>query len=335
MTERHSGDGEERSDAEVDSALTDALRTRPMDPRALARMREAVAHEWRASVATEHRPLRSRRWLWTSLAAAVAISTLTLGWFAWPVTAPVSFGSIARSETGDVEVRSALVLHHALHAGDVLRTGDKFTAQGPTLVALSSGGTLRIAGNSVVEITSATEIRLERGMIYVDKPPALGGSGRLRVLTQAGLLEHLGTAFEVLSEGQKVRVRVREGRIRMHTGSSDVVADAGTELLATPDREVSQHPIPTYGGDWLWVAALTPDYDIEGQALLGYLQWVTRELGQRLEFADAHAREVAERTILHGTVRGRAPLDSLANVLATTTLAYELRGDTIWIQSPP
>jgi hypothetical protein len=187
----------------------------------------------------------------------------------------------------------------------------------------------------VLDIVDANEIRLERGLIYVDKPPVPAASGRLRVVTQAGTLEHLGTQFEVLSHGRDVRVRVREGRIRLRGASSDVVADAGTELLATPDGSVSRHSITTFGPEWLWVAALAPDYEIEGTALLGFLQWVSRELGRPLEFADAHAREVAERTILHGTVRGQAPMDALASVIATTTLVYEIRGNTIWIQSEP
>jgi hypothetical protein len=152
-------------------------------------------------------------------------------------------------------------------------------------------------------------------------------------VTRAGTIEHVGTEFEVLSSKQAVRLRVREGRVRLHNRAEEVVAEAGTELVATETGVVSRRPISTYGRDWLWVAALAPDYEIEGRPLLGFLEWASRELGRPLKFSDEHAREVAERTILHGSVRGREPLDALASVLATTSLSYEIRGETIWIQS--
>lgn len=327
------GSAEKKSDADLDHALSSALRTAPLDPETLARVRAAVENEWRAAAAVERPSSRSRRWLWTSLAATIAVGALALGWFARPGGTAASFGSISRLNSGDIDVRFAMVRHHSLQAGSPVRVGDILTAQGPALISLVGGGTLRITAATVVDVMGANEIRLERGMIYVDKP--LAASGNLRVLTRAGTVEHVGTAFEILSNDQQVRVRVREGRIRLRSTSGDVMADAGTELLATPDGKVAQHSINTYGGDWIWVAALAPEYEIEGHPLLDFLQWVSRELGRPVKFADEHARDVAEHTILHGTVRGRAPLDALANVLTTTTLVYEMRGETIWVQSSP
>jgi hypothetical protein len=72
---------------------------------------------------------------------------------------------------------------------------------------------------------------------------------------------------------------------------------------------------------------------IEGRSLLSFLQWVSRELGRHLEFATPQVRDIAARTILHGTVQGREPSEALADVLATTSLSYEIRGDTILVQS--
>jgi hypothetical protein len=174
---------------------------------------------------------------------------------------------------------------------------------------------------------------LQRGQIYVDLPPGTTAKSPFQVATRAGIVEHLGTAFEVLSGPQIVRLRVREGRVRLRGETAEVIAEAGTELTATKAGVVSRRSISTYGRDWLWVAALAPDYEIEGRPLLGFLEWASRELGRPLRFSDAHAREVAERTILHGSVSGREPLDALASVLATTSLSYEIRGNTIWIQS--
>jgi ferric-dicitrate binding protein FerR (iron transport regulator) len=332
MTEQ-TGSAEKKLDADFDHALGDALRTEPLDPETLARVRAAVENEWRAAAAVERPSSRSPRWLWTSLAATIAVGALAFGWFARPAGTAASFGSVSRLNSGDLDVRFAMVLHHSLQAGSPVRVGDILTAQGPALISLVGGGTLRITAATVVDVMGSNEIRLERGLIYVDKP--LAASGNLRVLTRAGTVEHVGTEFEILSTDRQVRVRVREGRIRLRSASGDVKADAGTELLATSDGKVAQHSISTYGRDWLWVAALAPEYEIEGHPLADFLQWVSRELGRPVKFADEHAREVAENTILHGTVRGRAPLDALANVLATTTLVYEMRGETIWVQSSP
>jgi hypothetical protein len=331
MTEPPAGGRVEEFDTRVDRALSDALRTQSLDSVSLVRMHAAVVQEWQMSVGS--RAVKSRRWMWGALAAAMSLTVIALGWFAQRAGAPDVLGSMSRLDRGSAQVRFSLVRHRVLTVGDELRAGDTLTARGSTLVLLSGGGTLRIAANSVIDVRSADEICLESGLIYVDLPSASIPSGGLHVLTQAGTLEHVGTAFEVLSGEQLVRVRVREGRVRLRSAVSDVVAVAGTELLATPGDGVSRHSIATYGPEWQWVSALAPDYEIEERPLLDFLQWVSREVGRHLDFADAPAREVAEHAILHGTVRGQPPLQALANVLPTTSLVYEMRGDTIWVKS--
>jgi ferric-dicitrate binding protein FerR (iron transport regulator) len=328
MTERQPSDT--GSEKELDRALTDVLRTQPLDSQALERIRAVVENEWRASTALHRRSRALRRWGWASLSAAVVVIALTTTWFAKHAREPAVFGSITRSDGNGIDVR---------HVGDPLRAGDTVSAHAPMLVSVAAGGgSLRIAADSTVDITSATEIRLERGKIYVDLPPA-PAPVRLNVWTHAGMIEHVGTGFEVLSDDDGVRIRVREGRIRLSavsraTGTSNVVlADAGTELLAASGGGVVQRPVPTFGSDWLWVASLAPTYEIEGQPLLNFLQWVSRELGRRLEFGDSEARDIAARTILHGSIRDHEPLDALANVLATTSLRYEILGDTIRVNS--
>jgi hypothetical protein len=174
---------------------------------------------------------------------------------------------------------------------------------------------------------------LRRGQIYVDLPPGTTTRSPFEIETRAGTVEHVGTQFEVTSNDRVVRLRVREGLVHLIHASREIPADAGTELTATNDGTVTRASVPTYGRDWLWVAALAPDYDIEGKPLLSFLEWASRELGRPVMFSDEHARAVAERTILHGSVRGREPLDALSSVLATTSLTYEIRGDAIWIQS--
>jgi hypothetical protein len=333
MTERGTDGQDPGLDARVDRVLTDALRAKPLDPNALARIRMATAREWRLATGKSARSVWARPGLWVSFAAALGILALTALWYVSPVADSAIFGLVARSEVGDADVRFEILRHRALQVGDALRTGNILKTHGPVLISLSNGGTLRIAADTIMRVTGEGEAVLNRGQIYVDLPPGTAAKGAFRVVTRAGTVEHVGTAFELLSNKEVVRLRVREGRVRLRGETGEVIADAGTELLATKAGVVSRRSISTYGRDWLWVAALAPDYEIEGRPLLGFLEWVSRELGRPVKFSDAHAREVAERTILHGSVRGRAPLEALMSVLATTSLSYEIRDDTIWIQS--
>ena len=333
MSEGGPNGRDEEMEDQVEHVLREGLRVAPLSPEALARIRAATVLEWQQASGSRAESKASRRALWGSLAAAVALLAFLVVWYIAPPGDSTNFGQIARSDVGDTNVRFQFVRQRALHVGDALRTGDKLTAQGPVLISLSAGGTLRVAADTVLEITGEAQARLLHGQVYVDLPPGLSSHRPFRILTREGTIEHVGTAFEVLENEQIMRLRVREGRVLLHRDTQHIAVDAGTELTARPGSGESRREIDTYGSDWLWVAALAPDCEIEGRPLLVFLEWASRELGRPLKFSDPHARVVAERTILHGSVRGRQPLDALSSVLATTSLTYEIRGDTIWIQS--
>lgn len=318
----------------IERALTTALRPRSLGPEALERIRARVQAEWRANhAAVEAEPRAVRRGRWLSLAAALVLMTLAAGLYWRSPGETYAFGTVARSDVGMAERRSGFLHVEHLEAGDVLKSGGILQTRGPVLVTLVDGGTLRVAADTVLALTGPTRGALRRGQIYVDLPPGTHSKAPFQIETRAGTVEHVGTQFEVISNDRLVRVRVREGRVELKGASNDVAAGAGTELTALNDGTITQGTVPTYGHDWLWVAALAPDYEIEGKPLLGFLEWVSREAGRPVQFSDEHARAVAERTILHGSVRGRDPLDALGSVLATTSLTYEIRGAVIWIQS--
>ncbi len=336
-------DGRSRNSDPVsseDELLTSAFRTPALSQDALERVRAAVEDEWRTTTTVgtavgKQRTAPSSRLRWFALAAAAVVAAVGVtSWVARPpaqTAAPL--GLVSRTDEGALSVLSAHVPRRNLTQGGELRGGDRVTAQGPALVALARGGTLRISAKSELAVISPSQISLERGLIYLDIPSGTGAGSPLRIITNAGAIEHVGTEFEVLSDDEAVRVRVREGRIRFVGRTDTVMADAGTELLAAPGKSIVQRPIDTYGRDWLWTAALAPDYEIEGSSLIRFLRWVSRELGRPLNFADANARQIADRTILHGSVRHQAPIDAMSNVLATTSLTYEIRGDAIWVRS--
>lgn len=321
-------------DASEDKLLTDSLTVPPWDEGCFGRMRAAVAEEWLAATsASRYRP-RPIGWGPQLGMVAVSLVILIVGINASrPSSDSATIGTLTRLNDGGVSVRTGLFRHRALQLGDSLHVGDTLTTRGLTLVTLAQGGTLRIGAGTTISVTRPMQLSLKSGLIYVDMPPGLTASNLLSIKTRAGAIEHIGTEYEVMSDQRIVRIRVREGRIRISGASAVWVADAGTELLATLGDQFSQRPFATFGRDWLWIEAISPDYEIEGQLLTGFLGWVSREVGRPLEFSDARARQVANSTVLHGSVRGQEPLEALTHVLASTSLTYELRGDRIWVHS--
>lgn len=329
MTDTQPGPPNEDDDP-LEQSLESGLRRPPLTDEAYARIHAAVEAEWRAIV----RP-RSRLTLRSWGAIAASLVALILGAVVWlrpPVDAAV-LGSVARVENGGLEFRSALLLHRPLGVGAVLRAGEMLIARGSTLVELKDGGTLRIARGAQFEAISADEMALHEGEVYVDMPPDLPRASTFVVRTPVGLIEHLGTQFDVATVDQETRIRVREGRVRLHRGSEAETAVAGTELVVPKTGPASRHSISTHGGQWSWVEALVPEYAIEDRKLMDFLHWAARETGRQLNFGDDHARDVAERTRLHGSVRGLPPAAALEMVLATTSLRSDFEEDAIRVSS--
>ena len=329
---------EAATDVGLEQLLTSSLATAPLSDEALERVRTAVAHAWQAVPA----PMRSvpigrdvRQWgRWVGLAVAASLVAATVSLIALgPVGEREQFGSVARSTGGGLEIGESFFRHHRLQVGEAVQVGDAVSARGSALVVLARGGTLRVAPGSAVAVVTAAELALKHGVIYVDKPLGLADFGRLHVMTRAGLVEHVGTEFELKSDNQVVRIRVREGQVRFFGASGARVADAGTELLSSSEGRVMTRPVSTFGREWQWTTALAPEFAVEGRSLIDFLQWVSRELGCTLAFTDAHARESASSTILHGSVQGETPSEALENIMASTSLTFELADGTLRIRS--
>ena len=309
-TEPTAPEGEEP----IERTLQEGLARAPLTDEAYARIHAAVAAEWQAAVQSRPRSTPPRRWVAvvSGLAAALIVATVLLSVF----SKKQPFGVIVRP----VELRATLGV------GKVLAT------RGPVLVELRDGGSLRIAPGSELEVTGSDEVFLRKGELYTDLPPNVRRATTFVVRTSFGLVEHLGTQFDVAVNGE-LRIRVREGSVRLRRGSQTETAVAGTELVVPRVGTSSQRSTATHGPEWSWVEALEPDYPIENRRLTDFLQWVARETGARLHFQDEHARDVAERTRLHGSVQGLSATQALETVLATTSLRYNFEQDRIEVSS--
>jgi ferric-dicitrate binding protein FerR (iron transport regulator) len=324
------------SDAALDRLLREAMETAPLDRAALDRIKAATMREWRSATERMPAPLfRTRRsWIGALATAAGIAGLIMLGVVMRSGVEPAVVGTLSRLRSGSIEARWAIMRHRALRVGDALRVGETIVSQGPALVSLASGGTLRIAAGTGIEMSSQTRLTLQQGLIYVDTPTAVAGPAELELMTSAGLIEHLGTAYEVLSDGSTVRIRVREGKIRLVDGAN-AIAGQGTELTAGSQGTVSRRNFDPYGADWDWVASLAPQFNTDGRSLFDFLQWASRELGRQLEFADPRAEQIARRTILHGSIQGDGVLESLSTVLQTTSLTYEIQAGAVRVHSSP
>jgi ferric-dicitrate binding protein FerR (iron transport regulator) len=323
-----SGHPPDQEDAEVRAALEQGLQYQPLDAEGFARIRASVRAEFLAQYGNSARRKRTRRVL--SMAAALAGVAILAAVLLYPRKDDEPIGVLARTVNGGLEVERWLLFGHSVRAGEGILAGRQYTSEGSSLITLVKGGGLRLAAGSVVKGIDARDIRLDSGRVFLDFP---GGAPPFVLHTSAGTIEHIGTQFEVEASAVGIRIRVREGIVRMRTTTGTQDAGAGTEVLFSRAGPIVSRKIPTYGPGWAWVETVAPEFEIEGQALAGFLEWVARETGRHLQFADDEARDTAMRTRLHGSIRGLVPLEALGRVLSTTSLQFEVHDDVIRISS--
>lgn len=147
-----------------------------VDAERTARVRAAVADEWRASV-------RRRRWTRVAVAAAIA--------------ATIGGVLLTRPRTGP----PAPV---AVRARELTTPGDATTS------VAWNGATLRLDRETQLRIDAARTATLIRGAIYYanDRPGVA-----VTIHTPFGDVRDVGTRFELRLKGDALRVRVRDGAV--------------------------------------------------------------------------------------------------------------------------
>ncbi|QOJ32285.1 MAG: FecR domain-containing protein [Gammaproteobacteria bacterium] len=308
-----------------DSSLGGLVRQAGARPQPDARLREAVRSvvevEWRAVVAQRARR-RRQRWTLAAAAAVAGLAVLVVVPRLLP-SGPV-LATVARVE-GPAGFTAAgwLATRVGARAGQPLRAGsDLRTGAGGRLALELGGASLRLDQHSELAIVAADRVELRHGALYLDSGPPGTAASRLVVATRFGSVEHLGTQYETRVSDQGLRLRVREGQVRLLSGDRVLQGVAGEQVSLGADGTVSREPVSRSGADWAWVHAVAPLYDIQDRPLIEFLGWVSRETGRDLVFDSPAAEQAAREVVLHGSVQGLSPEQALAAVLVTTGLQY-------------
>ena len=293
---------------------------RPMPPAADTKeIRSALNAEWDA-LTGRRQTLRKTGALAAGLAAIAAVAWLTVR-VAPPPAAPV-VASVERVQ-GVVGVQS----------GDELAAGATiFTGSGQLALRTANGESLRLGPQTRLELTSAASAELLAGVVYFDSedaPPA----APFAITSALGVVRDIGTQFFVRTDGERLQVGVRDGRVSLSSADGEANAGVGDRLaIAAGSPEITRDTIPTFGGEWAWAERLAPPFEIDGRRLSEFFAWFERQTGRTVAFADADAERIAGETILNGSVEAE-PQAKLAAVLSLTALDYTLEGERVLISS--
>jgi len=307
-----------KRDPDADSALQDLFahaEPRMQPPAAdTEEVRRAVYAEWDA--------VTGRR-VWQKRAGVAAAASVLLAIGLWigggtepgappPVVARVERVQGAVEGVSDVRI----ALGDELAAGAVLSTGT-----GQVALRLASGGSLRLGPASELVLTGANAAELVAGVLYFDSEDRRSGV-EFSVSTELGTVRDVGTQFLVrLGDGRDaLDVGVRDGRVALMTSGESGTAGVGERLVVTQDAStIRRDSIATFGGDWTWVEALAPPFDIDGRSVSDFLSWFATQTGRAVVFASPAAERLAQQTILNGAI-DLEPLQKLSAVLALTDL---------------
>lgn len=174
-----------------------------VDAERTARVRAAVADEWRAAT-------RRRRWTRVAIAAAIAATVIGV--------------MLTRPRTGPPVVPQTADVREITTPGDA------------TTSVQWNGGTLRLDRGTQLRFDAARTATLLRGAIYyANDTPGVA----VTIRTPFGDVRDVGTRFEIRLREDAVRVRVRDGAVIVR----GTTARAGTELVAgrtsTASRRIS------------------------------------------------------------------------------------------------
>ncbi len=332
MTERSKPALDEARDDEVDVVRWLRLTSpRPVvEAERTARVRAAVHQAWHDGVRQRRR--QHRMW-WTAAAAAVLVSAMG-GWM-WnrrvePQSSSREAAGVVLAVTGAIPVMTSTPEGaRPLQVGDAFSLGADVTTSSPASLSwLAPRVQVRVDGNTNLRFDGPRVVSVERGRVYFDTGSS--GARAIEVRTPRGTVHDVGTRFEVHVSEETLRVRVRDGAVSVTRGSEAREGHAGMELTVTGEAIV-ERAIAASDADWAWITRAGPRFVLEGQTLESYLKWVSIEGGWTVRFTDDQRGRDTRQTVLHGSIDGLSPAESLEVVLPTCGLTYRMESDVLTI----
>lgn len=328
--EPNNGEPRARGPTDLVGELVRAAGRRPEPPTAAYERTLGVAT---AALAAKLARRRRREWTLRIAAALLAAVAAVAIWSNRPVAPALPVARLERA-IGAIDLApSRTAAWTVLRAdGASITAGSRLRSRAHSKAGLllAGGTSLRLAADTEIEIEAVDSIVLRGGTVYVDTD---GGSG-LVIVTARATARDVGTQFEVTTQGDELRLRVRDGRVRLSSGEMATEGRAGEVIEITGSGPWQRGRMAANDPHWQWVEAVAPAPEIDGKPLRVLLDWVARETGRPLRFASPGVEQLAAATRLHGTVRHMAPMDALSATLATTDLGFSLLADgTILIDS--
>jgi ferric-dicitrate binding protein FerR (iron transport regulator) len=298
-----------------------------------ARVRAAVHQHWKTT--TRKRTVR-RRALIASLAGVAATLLLVIAAPPWrfvgqrfgfvgqpfrAATGPAREVAVVERIEGSESYRSSGDRQVRLASGVPIREGEEVTTDPRSRLALrfEDGPSLRLDAASRVRLLSASEVELSAGALYLDTESETG----FRIRTPFAEVRDIGTQFEVRVMDHAVRVRVRSGLAELRRDGRSIVGRPGTEITLSPFRADSQ-PVATHGSPWEWTGVVAPPIEIEGVPLAHFLDRIVREHGWTLTYSDPGLAREAARIVLHGSVAGLDPSQTVQVAMLTSGFRHRL-----------
>jgi ferric-dicitrate binding protein FerR (iron transport regulator) len=301
--------GNSNSDDAIAALVRLAGRRPPVPEDAARRVREAVHDEWMEAIS------RRRRTRWIGSAAVVAAAAVTFVILQLTTSSPQPQLAPQRVVVAGGQTNGAVI-----YANDIYEV-----ANGNTASLAWGNAILRLDGGTRVRIASATELTLDRGAVYVDS-----NGSRVVIHTPIGNVRDIGTQFEVRLTTDRMRVRVREGRVDLQHGGTTHVVGSGVELDADAQGGVTEHSIARNGAEWEWVLRAAPPIHLDGRTLSEVVASVTRDEGLKPVWFDQTAQNAATMR-LHGDVP-LTPEEALDTALVASGLTARTDGDRLIIK---
>ncbi|MCI0417388.1 FecR family protein [bacterium] len=262
-----------------------------------------------------------------AIAASILICVLVWQFMTRETANPVSVG-IVENLQGTVlkdTKNEPLVRGGTLMSGTTLQSGET----GRLLVRMLRGVSLRLDVNSRLHLKSESVYVLEQGAAYLD---CNRSGGSIALVTPMGTVRDKGTQFEVRLQEGKMQIQVREGSVLLEQNGAEKTVAAGSRLIVDENGSAFFSTISSYGSDWNWISEVAPGFPMEGLSLIEFLNWVTRENGWSLQFAEPSMRDSASKVILHGSVKDLSPQQMLSAVLPVCGLTYSVENGVLAVK---